>query len=144
MNKTWYILLLALLGACSSPAEQENVQSVISYVQEKYAPDHREALFQVTPEQKGDELILKGETNLPDAKFELVNSLEKKGLKLVDSIEVLPEKQLGDQNWALVNLSVANIRSNPKHAAELATQALLGTPVRVLKKHNGWSRKSHY
>ena len=138
MNKIWYILLLAFLAACSSPAEQENVQKVISSVQEKYAPDHREALFRVTSEKRGDEVILKGETNLPDAKFELMNTLGDNGVKTVDSIEVLPQKQLGDRNWALINLSVANIRSNPRHSAELATQALLGTPVRVLKKHGGW------
>ncbi|MDZ7612805.1 MAG: hypothetical protein U5K51_03075 [Flavobacteriaceae bacterium] len=33
----------------------------------------------------------------------------------------------------MVNNSVANLRSEGKHAAELATQALLGTPLKVLK-----------
>ena len=39
---------------------------------------------------------------------------------------------------ALINNSVANMRSKPKHSAELSTQALLGTPVRVLKKKGEW------
>ena len=30
------------------------------------------------------------------------------------------------------------MRSKPKHSAELATQATLGTPVKVLKKDGGW------
>ena len=39
---------------------------------------------------------------------------------------------------ALVNISVANLRSKPKHSAELATQATLGTPLKVLKKQDDW------
>ncbi|MCM1518386.1 MAG: C40 family peptidase [Pseudoflavonifractor sp.] len=36
--------------------------------------------------------------------------------------------------WALVNVSVANVRTEPRHGAELSTQALLGTPVRLTAK----------
>jgi gamma-D-glutamyl-L-lysine dipeptidyl-peptidase len=36
-------------------------------------------------------------------------------------------------------LSVANIRTKPDHAAEMGTQALLGAPIRILKKEHGWT-----
>ena len=39
--------------------------------------------------------------------------------------------------YAVVNLSVCNIRSTPDFSAEMVTQALLGTPVHVLGK-DGW------
>jgi gamma-D-glutamyl-L-lysine dipeptidyl-peptidase len=42
--------------------------------------------------------------------------------------------------FGLINLSVANLRTEPNHAAELATQALLGTPVKILQFKNGWYR----
>src|SRR5690606_26609238 len=39
---------------------------------------------------------------------------------------------------AVVTLSVANLRSEPGHPAELATQATMGTPLNVLKYSKGW------
>ena len=51
---------------------------------------------------------------------------------------MLPSKELDGKHNALVTISVANLRSNPKHSAELATQATLGTPVKVWKKEGGW------
>ncbi|MEZ4906694.1 MAG: SH3 domain-containing protein [Saprospiraceae bacterium] len=38
----------------------------------------------------------------------------------------------------VVRLSVCNIRTKPQHSAELATQAIMGTPVRILKKQDDW------
>ena len=44
-----------------------------------------------------------------------------------------------EQPWGLVNVSVANVRTEPRHGAELSTQTLLGTPVRLnAKTDNGW------
>lgn len=42
-----------------------------------------------------------------------------------------------DVRYAVVNLSVCNLRSTPDFSAEMVTQALLGTPVHVLDK-DGW------
>jgi hypothetical protein len=55
-----------------------------------------------------------------------------------DSIELLPGMNLGNEIYAIINLSVANIRSQPGDAAELSAQALLGMPVNILDAHNGW------
>ncbi|MGV3656698.1 MAG: NlpC/P60 family protein, partial [Chitinophagaceae bacterium] len=41
-------------------------------------------------------------------------------------------------HYALVTVSVANLRSKPGHPAELSTQATLGTPLRVWKAQRGW------
>ncbi|MBK6284522.1 MAG: SH3 domain-containing protein [Draconibacterium sp.] len=58
--------------------------------------------------------------------------------KVDDNINLLPDSTVGNNNFGLINLSVANLRSQPNHSAELATQALMGTPVKILKKENGW------
>lgn len=43
------------------------------------------------------------------------------------------------QQWALPHISVANVRSEPRHGAELSTQALMGHPVRLLSEtDNDW------
>lgn len=39
---------------------------------------------------------------------------------------------------ALITLSVANLRKEPDHRAELVTQAIMGTPVAILREKNGW------
>ncbi len=36
--------------------------------------------------------------------------------------------------------SVANVRSEPRHSAELVTQVLLGTPVKILEEEGEWRR----
>lgn len=43
------------------------------------------------------------------------------------------------QEWALPNISVANVRTEPRHGAELSTQALMGNPVKLLSHtDNDW------
>jgi len=41
---------------------------------------------------------------------------------------------------AIVKLSTASLRTEGRHAAELATQAVMGTPVRLLEKDGDWYR----
>lgn len=55
-----------------------------------------------------------------------------------NEITHLPDSTIGDKTFGLINLSVANLRLKPEHSAELSTQALMGTPVKMLKKENGW------
>ncbi len=44
------------------------------------------------------------------------------------------------QEWGVVNLSVCNLRRTPEYSAEMVSQALLGTPVRILQRNasNNW------
>lgn len=41
--------------------------------------------------------------------------------------------------YALVNVSVACVRENPGHAAELGSQQLMGYPVKILNEASGWA-----
>lgn len=40
--------------------------------------------------------------------------------------------------WALPALSIVNMRSEPRHSAELASQALMGMPVRIIERQGDW------
>ncbi|MFA6813768.1 MAG: peptidase, partial [Bacteroidaceae bacterium] len=44
-----------------------------------------------------------------------------------------------DSTYAVVNISVCNIRETGDFTSGMTTQALLGMPVRVLK-YNGWAQ----
>ncbi len=131
LSLTALILSLGWANAQTPAAMQKTIEDV----RQQYAPDRRIAIFQVEANEKG---ILTGKTNLPEAKSDLLKKLADAGLKYQDSIQSLPAEVLGEQIYGVVNLSVANIRSQPRDAAELATQALLGMPLKVLDKDRGW------
>lgn len=114
--------------------DMEKVKSIVKNVKEKFAPDKRVAVFNIEVEQPEKKIVIKGETNLLEAKQELIRTLDGEAIKYEDKIEVLPSKELGDKIYGVINLSVSNVRTNPDHPAELSTQSLLGTPIKVLKK----------
>ena len=53
---------------------------------------------------------------------------------------MLPDTSATGKPFALVTVSAANLRAEPKYSAELVTQALAGTPLRILRRQNGWYR----
>ncbi len=57
---------------------------------------------------------------------------------LVDSLVALPSPALHEKTFAVVSGSVINMRTRPDDAAEMASQAILGTPLRVLERHEEW------
>ncbi len=83
-------------------------------------------------------MLVVGETNLAEAKDTLLNRFRKGGILYESRISLLPDSTVGEKPFGLINVSVANLRSNPRHSAELVTQALLGTPINLLKKEGGW------
>lgn len=40
--------------------------------------------------------------------------------------------------WALVRVSVANVREKPGHASELGSQVIMGTPLKVVSRDGDW------
>ncbi|WP_435353635.1 NlpC/P60 family protein [Emticicia sp. SJ17W-69] len=117
------------------PTPKPTVYAIVEQVRKKYAPDKRVAIFQADL----DSNRIVGKTNLPLAKKDLLNRLKSNGYVLVDAIKTLPdEDDLGDKTYALVNISVANMRSQPKESAELASQTLLGTALKIFDKDRYW------
>ncbi len=142
--KTRIILTLLmtslLLISCTSTKRQDALlQDVIDRVGESYAPDRRTAVFDIVWERSGGNLVLKGEVDNGEAKLSLLAALAEFDFPpAVDSIRVLPAAELGDNHYALINVSVGNMRANPRHTSELVTQVLMGSPVTVLKRQRGW------
>jgi len=137
MRSLFIFLLITFLSSQTYSQEiniMEKVNSIIKVVKEKFAPDNRVALFNLEGAESNNKIIIKGETNIPVAKSEFVKMMKEADLKFEDEIEMLPSEKLGEKKFGVINLSVANIRTNPDHPAELATQAILGTPIKILKK----------
>ncbi|MEM8528384.1 MAG: C40 family peptidase [Bacteroidota bacterium] len=138
MRNLLFLALSLFLLACSESTSM--VEEVITEVQQQYRPDKRVAIFDVEAQGKAGEVLLKGQTNLPEAREQLLKELSAIGINVVDSIQALPHPNLGKEIYGVVNLSACNIRSNPKHSGELATQSTLGTPLKIYLIENDWYR----
>ena len=58
----------------------------------------------------------------------------------VDSLRVLELEMPADKRWARVKVAVASLRCEPRHGGEMATQAVMGTPMHVLQQQGEWLR----
>ena len=133
-EKKGYFLLLFLLASFASCKPEDRPQAIIEHFRAIHAPDKRVALYDI----QWEDGKIKGETNLPEVLDHLKDSLTDAGVDYNDEVAVLPDQSLAGRHYGVVTLSVANLRSQPKHSAELSTQATLGTPVAVLKENEGW------
>jgi len=130
-----FLISVTLFSCRKTEGKKDSVyvKKAIDSIKKVYAPDKRVALFGIEAKTKNNKLVLKGESDQKEAVDLLKSLLNKKGIKYTDSILLLPDAGVGETRYAVVNNSVANIRSKPKHSAELGTQALLGMGLKVLK-----------
>jgi len=134
-EKTIIILLLIGLVACGVN-KRKKAEDIIQQFEQERVGDKREVVFEIIPLFENGKLIIQGETSDITLKSNLVSALN--DIRFKNQITVLPDSTAGEETFGLINLSVANHRSAPSHSAELVTQSLLGTPVRILKKQRGW------
>lgn len=123
-----------------SMAQNKDIREIIESVREKYAPDTRIEVFNIKTYRQKDTLILKGETTNRAAYNEVLSKAKKIAPRVKDSIRLLPDKKLGEATWGVVYNSTGTIYYNPKYSTEIVSQALLGTPVRILDKKGSWKR----
>jgi hypothetical protein len=127
-------ILITLYTTTKAQDKMEKVNSVIQTVKEKFAPDKRTAIFIFEVIESENKITIKGETNIIEAASEFEKMMKEANIKFDNQIEMLPSDKLGKEKFGVINLSVANFRSKPDHPAELVTQAILGTPVKILQK----------
>lgn len=147
MSKTIFPLLFLLcLTACcqtNSSADSQTLTELRQLAEEArlpFIPDKRVALWEVDFTLSGKDVTLKGQTTSPEAKEALIAKLTANQYSVTDSLRLLPnEEELAGKLYGVVNLSVCNMRSANDFSSEMITQALLGTPVKVLE-HRDWYR----
>lgn len=142
--KIVFLILLVIFTGKYSQAQKNSFKSLegeVQSLQKQLVPDKRVAILEVSlVDTLQPVLVVKGETNLPEAKTRILQLLSKNKIQFIDSIRQLPVSSLGDKIWGLATLSVSNMRSKPDDAAELVSQALLGTPMKILDYKEGWYR----
>jgi cell wall-associated NlpC family hydrolase len=117
----------------------DDIQHKINTVAKKYVPDTKEGICSIQVIRgKKHSLMLMGETMFQEAREEIIAIARETGLTVIDSIQVLPDTILNKKYWGLITLSVSNIRKFPAHESEMTSQAILGTPVKLIKSKDGW------
>jgi gamma-D-glutamyl-L-lysine dipeptidyl-peptidase len=136
-----FLLLLLLSGTfiMAQTLSCKKLSQELYSLEKQLVPDKRVAILDIElTDTLQPTLVVSGKTDLPGAKETIIRFLKGKNIRFVDSIRVLPNASLGNKTWALASLSVSNLRSQPGHASELVSQALMGTPMKVLDAKNGW------
>lgn len=114
------------------------MKQVVDSLKKEYAPDGRTAVWQIDCEEHYQAWTLKGVVDNAKNKAVILDEAKRLGINVVDSIAVL-ENSL-EKPWAIVKLAIASLRTDGRHAAEMATQAIMGMPVKVLEKKGDWYR----
>lgn len=141
MKRLLFIVFIFFIRSFSQAAVIDSilikrVNELSQQVQKKYAPDRRTEYYQLS-QLSSEPLSYKLEVTKAEAAAELKTLLMKENLPVSIKEEVLPSAGADAKVFGVANLSVINQRYAPNHAAEMATQSLLGTPVKILKKERG-------
>jgi gamma-D-glutamyl-L-lysine dipeptidyl-peptidase len=111
----------------------------IRKVEEKVAPDRRVVLFEVKVHRTGKKIILTGEVGSSETITAIMDAVQSTGnSEIVDSLSILPEQSCIGESCAFVRVSVAPVRKKPSESAEMVTQALMGSVLKILKVKQNW------
>ncbi|RZJ75274.1 MAG: SH3 domain-containing protein, partial [Flavobacterium sp.] len=134
MRKITAVLLFILLGLeVNAQTDSLAFAQAAEQVRKQYAPDKRAIYFNMR--FKADSIWLESSDRIALQEFDKIKP-NVSNVKLQSVL--IPNQSLNGLEYGVANLSVSNNRANPQHAAELITQMLLGTPIRILKKQGGY------
>ena len=135
-----FILAVALAMTCFVAMAVTPVET-LKELKERIAPDKRTAIWDVNATQQGGKWVLSGTVGTKAQKQAILAAMTKSGYgNYTDKITVLEDRIPQNRKWALVKLSIATLCTEPKHSAEIATQGIMGAPVKVLEKRDDWYR----
>lgn len=114
---------------------------VLAELKQRIAPDKRTAIWDVKATHQASKWVLSGTVGTQAQKKAIQAAMIKNGYSgYTDKITVLEDGIPAARKWAQVKLSIATLRTEPKHSAEIATQGIMGAPVKVLQKADDWYR----
>lgn len=124
----------------SDSAEYNKILHLAAQTIQQFIPDKRTAVFEVT-RSSGPSPVYHVITTESDAETLFTQLLVKHPIPHAKvTINLLPDSSVAGKVTGIVNLSVANLRVAPSNQAELATQVLLGTPLDLLQRTDGYYR----
>jgi len=136
------LVCLLALSACKRIEKDTPpvIFAVIDSLRQEHCPDRRLCVYEIDVIMRGANLKLIGEISDREVKSRVVQAVKHAAphFKVEEEIRLLPEDALGLQRFGLVRVSVANMRKQPLHSAELVHQQLMGSSVQLLKQDGNW------
>lgn len=102
----------------------------------RHAPDGRLAVWDVAVEEREDGPCLSGAVSAAAALHAVEALAREAGARA--AVELLPDPGLGAATRGVAHRSLAHLRAEPRHAAELVSQMLLGEEALVLRERGEW------
>lgn len=141
---TTFAFIASILSSCITTQKEDLVikdfNSISKSVKSEFAPDRRDKTFEVSIEKTSKGYQILGSTTEAEAKEVLLSKLKEKNIEFEDNIVLLPDAELGETIYGVVSSSVGSFRYGSNYSAEMATQSLMGTPLRILEKESYWLR----
>ena len=135
------LIIALMLAVTSFSALAVNPVDALKDLKQRIAPDKRTSVWDVTATQQNGKWVLTGTVGTQAQKKAIQAAMFKNGYgRYTDKIVVLEDAIPATHKWAQVKLSIATLRTEPKHSAEVATQGIMGAPVKVLQKCDDWYR----
>jgi hypothetical protein len=140
------LILLGIAYTCYKFAHNQEksaypqLNALADSVRLQYVPDRRDNVYEIRVVKRDGVPVVKGITSVAEAKTALLARIRQAAPKAVDSVEVLPAAAVGDKVYGVINVSVADTRTEADYSAEMATQLLLGAPVDILQPSSYWWR----
>lgn len=126
---SFVLALSTTAGAQSSAIALEKAQKAVAAAKASAAPDARQNIFEIKAYTDSDgNLTVGGRTSEEFIKNAVTGALSEEGVEYVDRMEVIPFE------WAQTRIPAASHRTQGRHAAEMSTQSVMGTPLRILER----------
>jgi cell wall-associated NlpC family hydrolase len=135
------LFFLFAVSGCSLDREPpEAFTAGVKEIEAASIPDPRVALFSVDASHHDGKWHIEGETSDHPAYEKMQKLIEEtfSAEQTVNHFQLLPPESFADTIYALVNVSVGNLRKQPKHSAEMVDQVLMGMELRLLKSASYW------
>lgn len=139
MRKTIIAIIAVVLAVATTTAGNvtvEKAKETVEKIRKQYAPDKRQIVYEVdVVEIPGNQLGVIGKISDEQAFDALSKALKEQDSSINNMVVLLPFDQ-----WGQPRISVACLRVKPGHEQEMATQAIMGQPVRILEAADDWYR----
>ncbi|WP_321995727.1 C40 family peptidase [Draconibacterium orientale] len=124
------------MASCTQQQQSAHIEQQVDQLIDQQIKDKRVDYCKISVSVKDGQTAITGATVSKTTFDALKTFASEKGCDF--SVVLLPDDTFSENPWGIVTISVCNIRSNQRHSAEMLTQAILGTPVKVYRKADGW------
>lgn len=127
------------LSTLFSNTSDSIIHIILDEIKDSYTPRSGEGRLSLSTSTSvsGDTILILGATTEKTAYVALQEKLDSVNNRyFINKVKLLPDASLNDTLYAIVNVSVADVRTQNRYTSGMATQTMLGTPVKILEKDN--------